>query len=142
MSNIKLIHLALNGLAVGLLMICCATVLVKAQTKTGAPAQTAPTVPQVRTPLTESTVDETFELKIDERRYTQESFSAATSVANNPDETKVKLQVGVSVTTGRIDLVLRNVHGLVRFRGSLDRLRKAGSASTPTNSERSQSVPD
>lgn len=142
MSNIKFNHLALNRFAVGLLMLCCTTILVKAQTKTATPAPTAQTVSQVTTPLTESTVDETFELKIDERRYIQESFNAATAVAINPDEAKVRLQVGVSVTTGRINLVLRNVHGLVRFRGSLDRLRKDGSASTPTKSERSHSVPD
>jgi hypothetical protein len=67
-------------------------------------------------------VDETFELNIVERRYSQDHFEAATAVATNSEDQKLRLQVGVALVSGRIDVLLRNVHGAVRFRGTLDRI--------------------
>jgi hypothetical protein len=66
-------------------------------------------------------LDESFELNIVQRRITEENFSASTSISTNADS-NVNLQVGVGVAAGRIDVQLRNVHGQVRFRGSLDRI--------------------
>jgi hypothetical protein len=65
--------------------------------------------------------DETFELNIVERRYSQENFAASTAVGTS-GERNLNLNIGVALSAGRIDLLLRNVHGTVRFRGSLDRI--------------------
>jgi hypothetical protein len=83
-----------------------------------------------------SSVDETFELNIDERRYSQESFAASTAVGTNDASDNLNLQIGVALTSGRIDVLLRNVHGTVRFRGTLGRIleiisnRQAASSQT------------
>ncbi|MFN2493659.1 MAG: hypothetical protein ABR501_12340 [Pyrinomonadaceae bacterium] len=65
--------------------------------------------------------DETFELNIDERRFTQENFKASTSVGTDGD-TGLNLQVGVGLAADRIEVLLRNVRGSVRFRGTVDRV--------------------
>jgi hypothetical protein len=67
-------------------------------------------------------VNEAFELNIAERRYSQENFKAATAVGTEGRAANLNLQVGVALAAGRIDLLLRNVHGSVRFRGTLDRI--------------------
>jgi hypothetical protein len=83
--------------------------------------------------------DETFELNIVERRYSQENFAASTAVGTS-GERNLNLDIGVALSAGRIDLLLRNVHGTVRFRGSLDRIleivgdRPRPSASSPAPS--------
>jgi hypothetical protein len=83
-----------------------------------------------------TSVDETFELNIDERRYSQESFAASTAVGTNDASDNLNLQIGVALTSGRIDVLLRNVHGTVRFRGTLGRIleiisnRQAASSQT------------
>jgi hypothetical protein len=73
-------------------------------------------------PATRTNVNETFELNIAERHYSQESFEAATAVGTKNAENNLNLQVGVALASGRIDVTLRNVHGRVRFRGTLDRI--------------------
>jgi hypothetical protein len=67
-------------------------------------------------------VDEAFELNIDERRYSQENFEASTAVGTKGAADKLNLQIGVALAAGRIDVLLRNVRGRVRFRGTLDRI--------------------
>jgi hypothetical protein len=67
-------------------------------------------------------IDEAFELNINERRYSQENFEAATAVGTTQGTDRLDLQIGVALTSGRIDVLLRNVHGRVRFRGTLDRI--------------------
>jgi hypothetical protein len=89
-------------------------------------------------------VDETFDLNIDERHYSQDDFAAATAVG--VDEGNLKVQVGVALASGRIDVLLRNVHGQVRFRGSLDRIlevinNRPGAAPVSSGS-RSMPAPD
>lgn len=70
-------------------------------------------------------VDETFELNIAERRITEQNFFASTSVAAGEEGARgLDLRVGVAVGAERIDVTLRNVRGRVRFRGSLDALRR------------------
>jgi hypothetical protein len=66
--------------------------------------------------------DETFELNIDERRFSRENFQAGTAVGTEEDSQGLNLQIGVALAAGRIDVLLRNVRGHVRFRGPLDRL--------------------
>jgi len=65
--------------------------------------------------------DQTFELNFDERRFSQAGFEASTDVGTNGSH-GLNVRVGVSLTAGRIDGLLRNVRGSVRFRGSLDRI--------------------
>jgi hypothetical protein len=71
---------------------------------------------------TRPSADETFELNIVERHYSQENFEASTAVGTGSDDQKLNLNVGVALSAGRIDALLRNVHGTVRFRGSLGRI--------------------
>ncbi len=66
--------------------------------------------------------DHTFELNFAERRYSQTDFEAATNVETNGGSQALNLRIGVSLTADRIDVLLRNVRGSVRFRGSLDRI--------------------
>lgn len=66
--------------------------------------------------------DQMFELNFDERRFSQADFEASTDVETNGGSRGLNVRVGVSLTAGRIDVLLRNVRGSVRFRGSLDRI--------------------
>jgi hypothetical protein len=95
--------------------------------QTAKPNRVQKTLPQtsitkVEPPATRANVDETFELNIDERHYSQESFEAATAVETKDGPDRLNLQIGVALASGRIDVLLRNVHGRVRFRGTLDRI--------------------
>ena len=68
------------------------------------------------------TADEDFELNIDESRTTESNYERSTSVKVN--SANVSVGVGASVGAQRIDLLLRGVTGRVRFRASLDALRR------------------
>lgn len=105
------------------------------------PRTTAPVTPSLPSPVSatpasaaesRTNADETFELNIVERRYSQENFEASTAVETPDDSQKLKLQIGVALASGRIDVLLRNVRGTVRFRGSLERVFKLiGDPQTP-----------
>ena len=84
------------------------------------PKPAAPLTP-IASPLTTS-ADETFVLDIDERRFVKENFEVGTAVDTGPGSNGVNVRVGVSLTAGRIEVLLRNVHGNVRFRGGLERI--------------------
>ena len=78
---------------------------------------------QAVSPSTERpTADETFELNIDERRITEDNFEAATAVGTRENSHGLNLQIGVALSAARIDVLLRNVRGRVRFRGSIERV--------------------
>jgi hypothetical protein len=67
--------------------------------------------------------DETFELNITEKRRTEENFEASTSVGlATTDPQRIKIQVGVALHARAINVLLRNVTGTVRFRGSVQRI--------------------
>ncbi|HKO96918.1 MAG TPA: hypothetical protein VJU86_08000 [Pyrinomonadaceae bacterium] len=87
--------------------------------------QTVETKPAPATPVPAATprpnVDEIFELNIDLRQVTRENFEASTAVSTS-GESNLNVQVGVGVATGRIEFLLRNVQGRIRFRGSLERI--------------------
>src|SRR5687767_6346865 len=76
-------------------------------------------VPVITSPLGTS-ADETFILDIDERRFVKENFEVGTAVDTGPGSSQVSVRIGVSLTAGRIEVLLRNVQGNVRFRGGLD----------------------
>jgi len=92
----------------------------------------APPAPSVAPPASPSAqnagaanVDENFELNIAERRITERDFYASTAIeTDGGDSHGLSLRVGVGVGASEIDVLLRNVRGSVRFRGSLDVLRR------------------
>jgi hypothetical protein len=91
----------------------------------GVPGQTpAPSPGQQPAPVEPArpSANEAFELNIDERRFSHENFSASTSVGTEEGSQGLNLQIGVALAAGRIDVLLRNVRGNVRFRGTLDRV--------------------
>jgi hypothetical protein len=92
------------------------------------PGQTAPAresaseTSRARTPArqqTTATADESFALEIPLRRIVEEDFLAATEVAASGELLDLHVRVGVFVRAERIELVLREVRGFVRFRASL-----------------------
>jgi len=88
-----------------------------------------------------SSADRDFDLDIPERRITEESFEASLSVALGAESLRgLDLRVGVAVGASRIDVLLRNVRGHVRFRATLgqvlrllnERRSERPAAGTPT----------
>lgn len=95
----------------------------------GASTLTAAQQPPTQTPVVQSDpvvrteADENFELNIGERRITERDFAASTSVGiETPNREQLRLQVGVGLRAQSIDVLLRNVRGTVRFRGSIQRI--------------------
>lgn len=84
-------------------------------------AQTKPAPVPAQEKPARTNIDETFELNIAERRFTEENFAASTSVATEGDA-GLNLQIGVGLTASRIDVLMRNIRGNVRFHGTLDRI--------------------
>jgi hypothetical protein len=98
---------------------------------TGQPAitQQAETAAPART-----TADENFELNITERRITRSDFAASTSVEAGEESARgLNLRIGVEVGASRIDLLLRNVRGQVRFRATLERVLDRINARRPAS---------
>ena len=91
--------------------VCCAS------------QQRLPPTPDPVQRVSRVSADETFDLNIVERRITETDFFAATSVGFASREGKnVSMNVGVEVRAGKIDVLMRNVTGTVRFRGSIQRI--------------------
>jgi hypothetical protein len=91
------------------------------------PARRAQTPPApARGPGAErrASADEDFELNIVERRITEDNFAASTEVevGGGGAGRGLSLRVGVAVGAQSIDVLLRNVRGSVRFRGTLEPL--------------------
>jgi hypothetical protein len=119
-----------RGVAVAL-VIAALSVAVAAQQPNDAPGGRTRTVapPAMPAPIRgtneQPNVDETFELNIAERRITERDFFASTAIeAGESSAHGLSLRIGVAVSAGSIDALLRNVRGSVRFRGSLDALRR------------------
>ena len=68
-------------------------------------------------------VDLTYDLAITHRRIEQSGFEAAQAVRLQQDALGVG--VGARLTAGGIEVVLREVHGRIRFRAALEPLRAA-----------------
>lgn len=93
-------------------------------TSTTQPAN-APTTNADLQRATRGDADEDFDLNIAERRITEADFFASTSVETDDAQARgLNLRVGVAVGAERIDVLLKNVQGHVRFRASLDALRR------------------
>lgn len=100
----------------------------------GAPVERVRSVAPVVAPPTsmQSNVDENFELNIAERRITERDFFASTAIeAGESSAHGLSLRIGVAVGASEIDVLLRNVQGRVRFRGSLEALRRVLDARRP-----------
>ncbi len=82
--------------------------------------QQPPPASRVATPAG-TDLDENFELNIDLRHITERDYEASTAVEIGDAEGRgVNLQIGVAVAASRIDVLLRNIRGRVRFRATLD----------------------
>ncbi len=80
-------------------------------------------LPPTPDPAQRVSADETFDLNIVERRITETDFFAATSVGlDSREEKNLSMNVGVEVRAGKIDVLMRNVTGTVRFRGSIQKV--------------------
>ena len=99
------------------LIVCTYSLLVLGQAPKPKDLQEIPE----RASFMRTNADETFELNIDERRFTKENFEASTAVGTDGDA-GLNLRIGVALAAGRIDVLLRNVRGSVRFHGTLDRI--------------------
>lgn len=89
-----------------------------------APRVVPPSVPGAQN-ADAANADENFELNIAERRITERDFYASTAIETEAGEAHgLSLRVGVAVGASEIDVLLRNVRGRVRFRGSLEALRR------------------
>lgn len=73
-------------------------------------------------PKPSETADEDFELNIDDSRTTETNYKRSTNVEIN--RANVSVGVGAAVSAQRIDLFLRGVTGRVRFRASLEAIRR------------------
>ncbi|MGA9994664.1 MAG: hypothetical protein WBP93_04570, partial [Pyrinomonadaceae bacterium] len=107
-------------LAIACCIIFALNALANAQDSraTNAPSASVQQEAQGRT-----SADETFELNITERRITENNFEASTSIEAGDESARgLHLRIGVGVGAERIDVLLRNVRGMVRFRGTLDRV--------------------
>lgn len=68
-----------------------------------------------------TTANETFDLNIPEKRIRQEDYQTSASVeVGEPRDATLYLRVGGSLSARRVDLLLRNVRGRVRFRATLE----------------------
>jgi hypothetical protein len=74
---------------------------------------------------------ETFDLDISEKRIHEPDFHAETALLVDPGDGGIRVQVGAGVSARAIDLLLRNVHGSVRFRADTSRLGAVRSLPTP-----------
>ena len=98
----------------------------------GAPAAGSNPNAQTQEAGRRASADEDFELNIVERRITEESFSASTAVELGGEAGRgLSLRVGVAVGAERIDVLLRNVRGTVRFRASLEEVTRRLGADRP-----------
>jgi hypothetical protein len=103
-------------------LVSASCFLAAAQSPISKSPQKSDPIPTVSAARLGPQADETFELDISERRFTKTDFEASTSVDTEGDSRGVNVRIGVSLNAGSISVFLRNVHGNVRFRGTLDRI--------------------
>ena len=73
----------------------------------------------------QTTANEDFELNIAQKRITEKNFSRSTTVElSTENRGGLRLEVGVGVRAQSIDATLRGIFGRVRFRASLESLRR------------------
>jgi hypothetical protein len=113
----------LQAAAAALFLISACASLVAAQENAG----TSPAAAEQQNTASDSNrrtqADENFELNITEKRITEHDFAASTSVEAGEESARgLRLRIGVELGASRIDVLLRNVRGNVRFRATLERV--------------------
>lgn len=83
------------------------------------PARTRPEQPPTQPAAPRTSADEEFDLNITERRINEADYAASTALEAG-GANGLTLRVGVALGAAEIDVMLRNVRGHVRFRGSLE----------------------
>ncbi|HEY1404647.1 MAG TPA: hypothetical protein VGB05_11005 [Pyrinomonadaceae bacterium] len=139
-----MVEVICRGVAAAFIVATLSIAVAAQQRQGGAPESPARPVAQATTPATntQSNVDENFELNIAERRITERDFFASTSIeAGESSAHGLSLRVGVAVGASEIDVLLRNVQGRVRFRGSLEALRRMLDARRPATTTARPDVP-
>jgi hypothetical protein len=122
-----------RGFAAAFVVVALSSAVV-AQRRPDAPGTGARrvAVPATEPATTPSNADENFELNIAERRITERDFFASTAIeAGEASAQGLSLRIGVAVGASEIDVLLRNVQGRVRFRGSLEVLQRMLDARRP-----------
>jgi hypothetical protein len=105
-----------------LVLLLLAVGITAATTSVGQVRSKPDSVTQVK-PAPRIQADETFELNITEKHFTEENFETSTSVGlGTADSKRLSLQIGVALRARTIKVDLRNVTGTVRFRGSVQRI--------------------
>ena len=87
-----------------------------------ADAQTAQNTP-AKTPE-QIAADEFFTLNIVEERINEIVYERSTVVQIAANESRVELQVGATVRAQKISINLRGITGNIRFRASLEKIRR------------------
>jgi hypothetical protein len=118
------------------LLLAAASAHASAQTRSaGTPA--LPSLPASQPAAATTNADEDFELNIDVRHINESDFHAETAVEVG-DARGLAVKVGVALRADDIDVLLRNVHGHVRFRatlGPVQRLLDALRDAQPTQTQ-------
>lgn len=100
--------------AIQVLIVCAASFVLAAAARAQTPSPPAAPAPRG------TTADEEFELNITERRIVETDLYAGTELAAGDGSGRgLDLRVGVMVRAGRIEVLLREVRGRVRFRADL-----------------------
>jgi hypothetical protein len=123
----KFCFIALLLLAVGITAATTSVGQVRSKTDFGTQVEPAPRIQ----------ADETFELNITEKHFTEQNFASSTSVGlGTADSKRLSLQIGVALRAQTIKVDLRNVTGTVRFRGSVQRILDLVQARQPNTPPR------
>ncbi|HVF55264.1 MAG TPA: hypothetical protein VM934_03890 [Pyrinomonadaceae bacterium] len=123
-------------------MLAALAAFAAAQTERGGVSSAPPAQEtQAVRPTARTTIDEDFQLNIVERRITESDFEASTSIEMGDEQARgLRLGIGVAVGANRIDVLLRNVQGRVRFRATLEpllrRIRRAEPVAATTTGTR------
>jgi hypothetical protein len=104
-------------------LLAALTTCAAAQTNTRARRAQPPARADVPEAQAQANVNEDFELNITERHIVEHDFFASTSVALGDGEAPL-VRIGVALGAQELDVLLRNVRGRVRFRASLEQIRR------------------
>jgi hypothetical protein len=96
-------------------------------------AQDQPRDQEVATPQSSQVqANELFNIDVKEKRITEKDYRASTALEiGSKDPNVMRVQVGVALYAQTIDVVLYNVAGSVRFRGTLQRIVDVLKARSP-----------
>ncbi len=87
--------------------------------------QTAPVEKTVLSPSNPISADENFRFNITNERITETNFARSTNVElAGENRGGLRLEVGVGVRAEQINVLLRGIFGQVRFRASLEQIKK------------------